>query len=236
MRAMQYFLTFTAATALLSGSAAAQQETDAPMTFFVTGESHSGDLGGLVGADATCQRLAAEAGAGDSTWRAYLSTYASATEAAVNARDRIGSGPWHNAKGVMIAPSVADLHGDIQRDSNLIYRETALTEEGELVNGRVRPEGTSNEHDILTGSDSHGRSFPHGRAFPPAVPATRDQQNLTCDNWTNGGPDGSAMIGHHDRLSSFNTSWNSSHATSGCSLEKFNETGGAGRFYCFAVD
>ena len=218
------------------GHREAQQETDAPMTFFVTGESHSGDLGGLAGADATCQRLATEVGAGDSTWRAYLSAYRTVTEPAVNARDRIGNGPWHNARGVMIAPSVADLHGDIQRDRDLIYRATTLTESGELVNGRVRPEGTNNEHDMLTGSDSHGRSFPHGRVFPPAVPATRNQQNLTCNNWTYGGPDGSAMIGHHDRLSSFNTSWNSSHATSGCSLEKFNETGGAGRFYCFALD
>ncbi len=236
MRARHYFLAVTAAMALVSAPVLAQQETDGPMTFFVTGEPHSGDLGGLAGADATCQRLAREAGAGASTWRAYLSTYATATEPAVNARDRIGNGPWHNAKGVLIAANVADLHGDIQRDSNLIYRETALTESGELVNGRDRPEGTRNEHDILTGSDSHGRSFPHGRAFPPGVPATRGQQNLTCSNWTYGGPDGSAMIGHHDRLSSFNTSWNSSHSTSGCSLEKFNETAGAGRFYCFAID
>ena len=106
------------------GHREAQQETDAPMTFFVTGESHSGDLGGLAGADATCQRLATEVGAGDSTWRAYLSAYRTVTEPAVNARDRIGNGPWHNARGVMIAPSVADLHGDIQRDRDLIYRAT----------------------------------------------------------------------------------------------------------------
>ena len=236
MKSRHYFLTVIAVTALMSAAVKAQLETDAPMTFFVTGEPHSGDLGGLAGADATCQRLATEVGAGGSAWRAYLSTYRTATAPAVNARDRIGNGPWHNAKGVMIAPGVADLHGDVQRDSNLIYRQTALTERGELVNGRVRPEGTNNEHDILTGSDSHGRSFPHGRAFPPSIPATRDQQNLTCDNWTYGGPDGSAMIGHHDRMSSFNTSWNSSHATSGCSPEKFSETGGAGHFYCFAVD
>ena len=127
----------------------------------------------------------------------------------------------------MIAPSLADLHGDIQRDSNLIYRETALTEAGELVNGRVRPEGTQNEHDMLTGSDSHGRAFP---------PGASQRQNLTCNNWTYDGPDGTAMIGHHDRLSSSNTSWNSSHSTAGCSLEAFNSTGGAGRFYCFAQD
>ncbi len=236
MTPRHYLVTAAAVTALAPATVMAQQETDAPMTFFVTGETHSGNLGGLAGADAICQRLAAAVGAGERSWRAYLSTYGTSTEPAVNARDRIGNGPWHNARGVMIASNLADLHGDIQRDSNLIYRDTTLTEQGELVNGRVRHEGTNNEHDILTGSDSHGRSFPHGRDFPPGVPATRGQQNLTCNNWTYGGSDGSAMIGHHDRLSSFNTSWNSSHSTSGCSLEKFNETGGAGRFYCFAID
>lgn len=216
-----------ALSALSSTAVLAQQETDAPMTFFVTSQTNSGDLGGLAGADATCQRLATAAGAGNHTWRAYLSTTGSPTEPAVNARDRIGNGPWHNAKGVLIASSVADLHGDVQRDSNLIYRETALTEQGELVNGRVRPEGTNNEHDILTGSDSHGRAF-HGGAVR--------FHNLTCNNWTYGGSDGNAMIGHHDRLSAWNTSWNSSHSTQGCSLADFNETGGAGRFYCFASD
>jgi hypothetical protein len=236
MKVKHYFLAVAAATVPASVTVMAQQETDAPMTFFVTSEPHSGDLGGLAGADAICQRLATDAGADDRTWRAYLSTYGTFTEPAVDARDRIGSGPWHNAKGVRIAASLADLHGDIQRDRNLIYRETALTEKGELVNGRVRPEGTSNEHDILTGSDSHGRSFPHGAPFPPYVPASRGQQNLTCNNWTYDGPDGSAMVGHHDRLSSFNTSWNSSHSTSGCSLENFNQTGGAGHFYCFALN
>ena len=217
----------TATIALASTAALAQTETDAPMTFFVTSESHSGDLGGLAGADAECQRLATAAGAGSHTWRAYLSTHGSNTEAPVNARDRIGSGPWHNAKGVKIADSVAALHGDIQRDSNLLYRATTLTENGDLVNGRVRPEGSNNEHDMLTGSDSHGRAFPSG--------ASRSQ-NLTCNNWTYSGSDGIAMIGHHDRLSGTNTSWNSSHSTNGCSLEDFNATGGAGHFYCFAAD
>ena len=213
-------------TAIASAMVLAQQETDAPMTFFVTGESHSGNLGGLAGADSICQRLATEAGAGDRTWRAYLSTYGTTTVPGVNARDRIGNGPWHNAKGVMIAASLADLHGDIQRDRNLLYRETTLTEKGELVNGRMRPDGTDNEHDILTGSDSHGRAFS----------GDSERQNFTCNNWTYDGLDGHAMIGHHDRLSSWNTSWNSSHATAGCSLEAFNQTGGAGRFYCFALD
>ena len=219
------------AAVLTSGLASidvmAQQETDAPMTFFVTSTTHSGNLGGLAGADAICQNLAAAVNAGERTWRAYLSTHGSPKEASVNARDRIGSGPWHNAKGVMIAASVADLHGDIQRDSNLLYQQTALTEKGELVNGRSRPEGTSNEHDMLTGSDSHGRAF---------LPGASRRHNLTCDNWTSDSADGSAMIGHHDRVSSWNTSWNSSHSTAGCSLEDFNKTGGAGRFYCFAAE
>ena len=214
-------------TASGSATVLAQQETDEPMTFFVTSTTHSGDLGGLQGADAECQRLATAVGAGDRTWRAYLSTVGTPTEPAVNARDRIGDGPWHNARGVMIAASVADLHGDVERDRNLIFRETALMENGEMVNGRVRPQGTNNEHDILTGSDSHGRAFPGG--------AVRFH-NLTCNNWTYGGPDGAAMIGHHDRLSAWNTSWNSSHSTVGCRLEDFVETGGAGRFYCFAAD
>ncbi len=213
---------------LLAAPATAQQESDAAMTFFVTSETNNGNLGGLAGADSICQRLAAAAGAAERRWRAYLSTHGTQREPAVNARDRIGNGPWHNAKGVMIAASVEDLHGDIQRDSNLIFRETALTEKGELVNGRVRPEGERNEHDILTGSDTHGRAFPPGLAS-----AGNDR---TCRNWTYDGSDGSAMIGHHDRLSSWNTSWNSSHSTRGCSLENFHETGGAGRFYCFAAD
>jgi hypothetical protein len=213
---------------LTSFAALAQQETDAPMTFFVTSETHSGNLGGIDGADAVCQRLATAAGAGERSWRAYLSTQGTQSEPAVSARDRIGNGPWHNARGVMIAASLADLHGDIHRDSNLLFRETALTESAELVNGRVRPEGSQNEHDILTGSDSHGRAFPVGLGS--------QGQDYTCRNWTYDGSDGRAMIGHHDRVSSWNTSWNSSHLTAGCSLEDFNSTGGAGRFYCFASD
>ncbi|MDH3533487.1 MAG: lectin [Gammaproteobacteria bacterium] len=222
------FLVSTVSLAFISITALSQQESDAPMTFFVTSQVNGGDLGGLAGADAICQKLATAAGAGDHTWRAYLSTHGTPRQPAVNARDRIGDGPWHNAKGVMIAASLADLHGDIQRDSNLIYRETALTEKGDIVNGRVRPEGANNEHDMLTGSDSHGR------AFPPGLASAGDDR--TCQNWTYAGADGSAMIGHHDRLSSWNTSWNSSHSTRGCSLENFTETGGAGRFYCFAAD
>ena len=200
-----YFLAVLAL--LLSTPSLGQVETDNPMSFFVTSQTNSGDLGGLVGADAICQRLAVAVGAGNRTWRAYLSTYGTNTTEGENARDRIGNGPWYNARGVRIAPNVADLHGDIQRDRN-------------------RPEGTNNEHDLLTGSDSHGR----------AVAGDSDRQNYTCNNWTYDGDDGHAIIGHHDRLSASNTSWNSSHATAGCSLASFNSTGGAGRLYCFAGD
>lgn len=209
-------------------SAGLAQDAEATeLSFFVTSSTHSGDLGGLQGADATCQSLAEAAGVGDRTWKAYLSAHGTRKSLAVNARDRIGSGPWYNAKGVLIAASVADLHSDIQRDSNLIMQSTALTEKGDVVAGRNRAEGTSNEHDMLTGSDSHGRAFPGG--------AMRFN-NLTCDNWTSGAAEGQAMIGHHDRMNSWNTSWNASHATRGCSLEALNSTGGAGRFYCFAAD
>ena len=225
----QRVLIAISAIALSSAAVLVQgQESQPPLGFFVTSSTHSGNLGGLSGADAECQRLGAAAGAGDRTWRAYLSTQGTQSVPAVNARDRIGSGPWYNANGVMIAGSVADLHGDVQRDTNLINLRTAITETGELVRGFGRPEGTQNEHDILTGSDTHGRAFPAG-AFNQA-------DDRTCENWTSDSPDAHAMIGHHDRMSGWNTSWNSSHATAGCSLEAFNSTGGAGRFYCFAAD
>jgi hypothetical protein len=191
------------------------------MRFFVTsvGSGKGGDLGGLAGADAHCQKLAAAAGAGARTWRAYLSTQG---PGAVNARDRIGQGPWHNAKGVLIAANVADLHGDVQRDRNNITKESAVTERAETVKGRG---DTPNQHDILTGSDSHGRAIP-------------GDVDMTCGNWTNGsaGP-GGAMVGHNDRVGGGNTSWNSVHRTrGGCSPENLAGTGGAGFLYCFAVD
>ena len=218
-----------AAIALSSTAVMAQgQGAKPPMGFFVTSTTHSGNLGGLAGADAECQRLAAAAGAGSRTWRAYLSTQGTQSTPAVNARDRIGNGPWYNAEGTMIAGSLADLHGDVQRDANLLNVRTALTEKGELVNGFGRPDGTPQEHDMLTGSDSHGR------AFPPGMSSSGGDR--TCSNWTSDSPDGHAMIGHHDRMSGWNTSWNSSHTTAGCSLAAFNSTGGAGRFYCFAAD
>lgn len=205
----------------------ANSVVDNSMDFFVTSSTQSGNLAGLTGADSICQKLAANAGQGHKTWRAYLSTHGTRSIPAINARDRIGKGPWYNAKGVLIAGSIADLHGDIQRDSNLITIDTALTEQGDIITGRVRPKGSQNEHDMLTGSDSHGRAFSAG--------ASR-RNNLTCNNWTDDSEIGSAMVGHHDRASSWNTSWNSSHSTKGCSLELFKKTGGSGRFYCFALN
>jgi hypothetical protein len=228
---MNHKTILTAAVAAIALSSAAvfaqNQEAQAPLGFFVTSTMHNGNLGGLAGADAECQQLAAAVGAGDRTWRAYLSTHSSPTEPAVSARDRIGDGPWHNADGLMIAGNIADLHGDVRRDTNLINIRTAVTENGEPVNGFGSPEGAPNEHDILTGSDSHGRPFPAG---------LNRNHDFTCNNWTSDSLDDHAMIGHHDRMSGRNTSWNSSHTTQGCTLVAFNGRGGAGRFYCFAAD
>ncbi len=196
------------------------------MTFFVTSASpgKGGDLGGLAGADAHCQTLASAAGAGGRTWRAYLSTQASklGEKDFVNARDRIGSGPWQNAAGVVVARDVAELHSAASR----LNKETALDEKGRMVNGRTEKPNT---HDILTGSR------PDGTAFPGAPFA-----DMTCGNWTKGGPDGAAMTGHHDRVgpvdAAWATSWNSAHPTLGCSPEKIRPTGGEGLFYCFAAN
>jgi hypothetical protein len=207
--------------------AVADNQDDKPLSFFVTSSTHSGNLQGLEGADNICQTLASEVGQGSKTWRAYLSTHGTRETPAVNARDRIGSGPWYNANGVLIASNIADLHGDIQRDSNLITSETALTENGKSITGRNRPKGVQNEHDMLTGSDSHGRAY---------TPGASRKNNFTCNNWTSESDDSIAMVGHHDRASSWNTSWNSSHSSAGCSLQQFNKTGGAGRFYCFSSE
>ena len=192
----------------------------APMTFFVTsvGAGQGAQLGGLAGADAHCQKLAEAVGAGSRTWRAYLSTQASGGQLAVNARDRIGSGPWHNAKGELIAQNVADLHGDIQRDRNNLQKQSALNERGEVVNGRG---DSPNRHDMLTGSQSDGRAY-------------TDSADHTCKNWTSSS-DGTAQLGHHDRVGGGNTSWNSAHPSRGCSQENLVSTGGAGLFYCFAT-
>jgi hypothetical protein len=207
-----------AAVVSLSGLAIGTAQTN-PMTFFITsaGPGEGANLGGLAGADRHCQMLAQAAGAGSHTWHAYLSTSAAAGQPAVNARDRIGSGPWTNAKGVRIAESVADLHSD----KNKLTKETQLNEKGEVVNGRG---DTPNRHDILTGSQLDGTAF-------PAEP------NLTCGNWTSGEA-GSAQVGHHDRQGggANPTSWNSAHASSGCSQANLQGTGGDGLFYCFATN
>ncbi|MFP5461618.1 MAG: hypothetical protein ACLGII_08565 [Gammaproteobacteria bacterium] len=211
-------------TLLAACASAPQGPNPAAMTFFVTsaGPGKGADLGGLDGADRHCASLAKAAGAGDRVWRAYLSTQGSGLTdpGFVNARDRIGPGPWRNAKGVVVAKSVDDLHSP----ANNLNRETALDERGRSVKGRTdRP----NEHDILTGSRPDGTAFP-GAPFP----------DMTCGNWTKSGPDGSAMTGHHDRAgpiaASWATSWNSAHPTRGCHPEGLRSTGGAGLFYCFA--
>ena len=199
----------------LSGSGQAQQN----MTFFVSsvGSGKGGDLGGLAGADAHCQQLAQAAGAGGKTWRAYLSTNQGAQGGPVNARDRIGNGPWQNAKGEVIATSVADLHSA----NNKLGRATALDEKGQPVKMRG---DTPNQHDILTGSDLEGKAFP-------------GNLNLTCNNWTSS-TFGSAMLGHVDREGIADTvyqkSWVSSHMSRSCSQPDLVATGGAGLIYCFA--
>ena len=190
-----------------------------PMTFFVTsvGSGNGGNLGGLAGADAHCQRLAAAVGRGDATWRAYISQAASGGMSQVNARDRIGNGPWHNAKGELIAANVADLH----EDRNNVRKDTALNERGEMVNGRG---DQPNRHDTLTGSDSMGRLFDND----PAV--------ATCNNWTSSSDDQTVRLGHHDRLGGPNASWNSVHTSRGCSQQALIGTGGDGLFYCFVAN
>ena len=222
---------FTAASLLALGSSAVfaqgggQQGPPPPMSFFITsvGPGKGADLGGLAGADKHCQTLAAAVGAGNRTWHAYLSTQAVGGQPAVNARDRIGAGPWHNAKGVLIANNVADLHGDNERDRNNIQIENSLTEKGGHVKGRGE---MPNEHDILTGSDSQGRAF-------------RMSADTTCGNWTKSGAEGSANVGHHDRsgLSEHLAakSWNHSHGSRGCSQDALRSSGGNGLFYCFAA-
>ena len=199
--------------------------TGGPMTFFVTstGVGKGADLGGLEGADKHCQSLAQAAGAGNRTWRAYLSTQGTALNdpKVVHARDRIGAGPWHNAKGVMVARSVEDLHSA----KNNLNKETALDEKGQPVKDRTQK---PSQHDILTGSRPDGTAF----AGPPFY-------DMTCGNWTKSGSDGSAMVGHFDRAGPIDhawaTSWNSSHPTRGCTQEGLVGTGGAGLLYCFAA-
>jgi len=189
------------------------------LSFFITsvGSGNGANLGGLAGADKHCQTLAAAVGAGGRTWRAYLSTQASGGQAAVNARDRIGQGPWRNAKGVVVADNLADLHSEKSR----LGKEGSLTEKGGVVNGRG---DTPNQHDILTGSNLDGTAFPAG-------------EDRTCNNWTSADT-GSAQVGHHDRQGggANPNSWNSAHASKGCSQQALVGTGGNGYFYCFATN
>ena len=191
------------------------------MGFFLTGANlgNGADFGGLEGADRHCQALAASVGAGGRTWRAYLSATAAGGTPTVNARDRIGRGPWRNAKGELIATDVETLHG-----ANFLTKQTALTERGEMISGRG---DAVNLHDVLTGSTPDGR----------AIAGSAD---TTCGNWTKRGDDGSAMVGHHDRMGLADDapakSWNSSHATRGCGLPALKTTGGGGFLYCFAAN
>src|SRR5262245_7939639 len=213
-------LIITAVVSSWLGLAGPAQAQSAAMTFFVTsaGPGKGADLGGLSGADQLCQKLASAVGAGGHTWRAYLSTQAVGGATAVNARDRIGPGPWQNAKGVVVASSVDELHG-----TNNLTKRTALDEKGEVVNGRG---DTPNRHDILTGSTPEGR-------------APAGDQDMTCGNWTKSG-EGSAVVGHHDRMGlrddAPSKSWNSSHPSRGCSQDALRGTGGDGLLYCFAAD
>ena len=196
-----------------------------PPSFFITsvGKGDGANYGGLAGADAYCSQLAQAANVQapqGRQWRAYLSAKAAAGQPAVNARDRIGAGPWHNARGALIANNVADLHGDVERDRNQINKQNALNEKGGTVNGVG---DTPNQHDIITGSDSHGR----------AVAGTND---TTCNNYTSNADTGSVMLGHFDRMGGGNSSWNSAHGSRGCSQPNLVATGGAGMLYCFAAN
>ena len=217
---------FVAAAAMASGVQAQEKKAKAKasggdMTFFVTsaGKGSGADLGGLAGADAHCQSLAQAAGSKRTSWKAYLSTTAPGGDAGVSARERIGKGPWRNAKGVVVAKGVGDLHS---AKSN-VNKQTALTEKGEVVNGRG---DTPNMHDILTGSDPAGMYSTAGG-------------DTTCSNWSKSA-EGSAIVGHHDVIglkdSRHMKSWNSSHGSRGCSLDNLKASGGAGLFYCFAAN
>ena len=196
-----------------------------PLSFFVTSEGtgKGADLGGLEGADAHCQKLASSVGAGNKTWRAYLSTQASNGKPAVNARDRIGQGPWYNTRGAVVAKDLAHLHGDtldLARLGNNLTKATVFTEKNDAVKGAG---DKPNEHDILTGSQPDGRAY-------------ADDADHTCKNFTSSAIDGSTQLGHFDRTGGGNTSWNSTHASRGCSQEKLVSTGGAGLLYCFAAN
>ncbi len=209
------------AAAILGACAPMASNPQSPMGFFVTSANpgKGGDLGGLAGADAYCRTLATSVNAGGKNWRAYLSAPASGAAPAVNARDRIGRGPWKNAKGVVVATSVDNLHSP----DNMLNKQSALTEKGETISGRG---DAVNLHDMLTGSTPDGR-------------LDTSASDTTCGGWTKSG-EGSAIVGHHDRTgldeSAPAKSWNASHATRGCGMEALKSTGGGGLFYCFAAD
>jgi hypothetical protein len=205
---------------MCAGSYVALAAQQMPMTFFVTsaGSGNGGDLGGIAGADARCQTLATAAGSTGRTWRAYLSTQARPGQPAVNARDRIGAGPWYNAKGQLVSQNVADLHG-ANPGGGTAFKQLALNEKAQVVNGAG---DSPNQHDMLTGSQANGTAF-------------TDTADHTCNNWTSSGM-GSAQVGHHDRMGGGGTSWNSQHASQGCSQPNLVATGGAGYFYCFATN
>jgi hypothetical protein len=212
---MRSFLVATSALMLCASSAHAQSEK---MNFFITsaGPGQGGDLGGIEGADRHCSTLAYRAGAGDLTWRAYLSLPAIDGRPAVHARDRIGTGPFYNSRGDLIAQTVAELHSD----SAKLGKQTSVNEKGELVNGRG---DTPNTHDIITGSQ------PDGTAYPPGT-------DTTCNRYTSSG-EGAVRLGHHDRQGGgeFPASWNSAHLSRGCSQQNLVATGGNGLFYCFGT-
>jgi hypothetical protein len=237
---MNKTLVLSAFAIALLGSAAVlaqgqPQQPQQPMSFFVTSATPTGtgNLGGLAGADKICQDLAAAAGAGNKTWHAYLSAQARPNQPQVNARGRIGQGPWFNQKGQMIAGGVADLHGDNQRDRNGLRQASVLDEKGQIVSQMPQ------QHDVMTGSDSGGRAFTDG-------------VDHTCNNWTSdqmtipvpanqqaaGVPPerARAMLGHMDRSGGGNISWNAAHMSQGCTKQSLNNTGGAGRLYCFAIN
>ena len=215
-------IAFVVTLCALAGLVQAQQKPPQfpEMTFFITstGGPDGANYGGIEGADRHCQTLATNAGAGHKTWRAYLSTQAEGGKPAVNARDRIGNGPWVNARGVQIAANVDDLHSD----NNKIGPETGVAETGRLIPSRLY---TVNQHDILTGSTADGRAYPPGK-------------DMTCGNWTKN-DEGSAFVGHHDRMGlrddAPSKSWNTSHPSRGCSYDKLKSSGGAGLLYCFAA-
>jgi len=217
MEHMKKLATIALLTAsMCAGSYVAFAGAPMQMSFFVTskGSGKGADLGGIAGADAHCAMLAQAAGSTGKTWRAYLSTQGAG---AVSARDRIGNGPWYNAKGQVVAQNVNDLHAN--PGGGMPFKQIALNEKGGTVNGVG---DSPNQHDMLTGSTAEGRAF-------------TDNMDHTCNNWTNSGM-GTAQLGHHDRMGGGGTSWNSQHASRGCSQQDLVGTGGAGLFYCFATN